>query len=891
MSEINLSVNDICLNNDATVAVSGSLIDGLYNLSYTLSGSNTLSVQTSSLTITNGFGTFVIPAAELDKEGSTVLNIDNISFNDGEGCVVSGFGASTSFNIYGSPDIISPTFGITQICQGNMGQIAMFSSNVNTSYQLRLDSDNSTIGLPVAGNGGTINFTISPTITTIYNVIATRNELDGICDGVQIINKPTVTVIPMPAITLTVSANSNLVCQGSGVILTVELTETNVSYQLLDNLVLVPGAVIIGNGSNQDFPEQFPLSTTEYIISAVSTLTESNGSSCSTISLSDHEFVSVEGPIIFTQQPVDQVLCGPSTATFRASTQNTGSGGSLDHQWQVDDGLGGGFIDITGSLHGSVYTNFNTETLDISNTLALTNNSRYLLKSSTSQCTETSNPASLIISTAPDTSGMSVAVTDVCIGLDGTATFTTPNLANGKYNIRFDITGANTANNIDSTLTISSNTGELIIPSSILPNLGNNALQIASVNYIGGQSCSVNVTGVSSPFVVNPLPDTSNLLLDISDICIGSNATTKLSTRLSADTYNIKYSLDGGNIALDEIGTVTISTDGTGEFTVSNTLLLNAGTTTLEITQVSYDNATACSVPSLSYKNSFEIIANPDAVTPIANDVTVCFGDRATVSLDNSELGIGYQLRYESDDTPIGNVVVGNGNTISLYDTPSTTTNYNIYAQSVKLGTTCTGIELINKVSIIVIPTPSNALAVVADQSTVCIGDNVTIQVNSSANDVSYQLYEDNVIIAGATFVGTGSNQTFIAQSPQVSTTYTVIASPVTLDFANELCAGVLLLDNELVTVEGPIDFTSEPKNQTLCGSGATTFSTSLNNNGSGGSPNLIWRVDAGGGFEDINGTLHGSVYTDFDKTILQISKHKCIGWVSLQIACANSNM
>lgn len=91
---------------------------------------------------------------------------------------------------------------ISTMCAGNSTNITVTSSAVGTSYQLRNNSDNSLIGSPVVGNGGTINLpTGTLTSTTTFNVLAT------IVCSVQMTNTPTVTVNPLPVATVTAQAN------------------------------------------------------------------------------------------------------------------------------------------------------------------------------------------------------------------------------------------------------------------------------------------------------------------------------------------------------------------------------------------------------------------------------------------------------------------------------------------------------------------------------------------------------------------------------------------------------------------------------------------------------------------------------------------------------------
>lgn len=77
-----------------------------------------------------------------------------------------------------------------------------------------------------------------------------------------------------------------------------------------------------------------------------------------------------------------------------------------------------------------------------------------------------------------------------------------------------------------------------------------------------------------------------------------------------------------------------------------------------------------------------DIGIQPSAVTPsYSAPVTVCNGFTASVTLNNSQSGVRYQIRRNSDNSNIGAPVDGNGGTITLITTTLTsTTAYYIYA-------------------------------------------------------------------------------------------------------------------------------------------------------------------------------------------------------------------
>ncbi|WP_299110196.1 gliding motility-associated C-terminal domain-containing protein [uncultured Tenacibaculum sp.] len=89
------------------------------------------------------------------------------------------------------------------ICEGSSATITVSNSVLGINYQLRNDDDDSNIGGVVAGTGGTINFSVSPTSTTTYNILANN----GTCT-VELVDKSTVTVDSNPGIASNTTTNS-----------------------------------------------------------------------------------------------------------------------------------------------------------------------------------------------------------------------------------------------------------------------------------------------------------------------------------------------------------------------------------------------------------------------------------------------------------------------------------------------------------------------------------------------------------------------------------------------------------------------------------------------------------------------------------------------------------
>ena len=77
-----------------------------------------------------------------------------------------------------------------QICTVEVATINILSTELDVEYQLRLDDNDTPVGSPISGNGGTITFMVQPAVTTTYNVLATNTNTG--C-SLELLNKPIVT--------------------------------------------------------------------------------------------------------------------------------------------------------------------------------------------------------------------------------------------------------------------------------------------------------------------------------------------------------------------------------------------------------------------------------------------------------------------------------------------------------------------------------------------------------------------------------------------------------------------------------------------------------------------------------------------------------------------------
>jgi hypothetical protein len=127
--------------------------------------------------------------------------------------VTDGFGCSASSNVVVTISALpldkTPVATTATVCVNGNSSITIASSQTGVSYQLRNDADESPVGDPVAGTGGTISFPVDNlSATTTYNVLATGALTQ--CPA-EMSTTVTITVATTPVLAITNQA----VCSGT----------------------------------------------------------------------------------------------------------------------------------------------------------------------------------------------------------------------------------------------------------------------------------------------------------------------------------------------------------------------------------------------------------------------------------------------------------------------------------------------------------------------------------------------------------------------------------------------------------------------------------------------------------------------------------------------------
>ncbi|GLB50119.1 gliding motility-associated C-terminal domain-containing protein [Neptunitalea lumnitzerae] len=155
----------VCYEGDAEVTLTNTnMIDGVYDIYYTLSGANNQPSQSIPVTMTGGSGTFYLPGTtDLINEGTTTITIDAVDFVSINGCNFTVVGVSADIEVVPLIDISSNQLSADNICFGEDVIVLLSGTNlVDGTYEIEylLETTGSTatytVTVVVAGGDATI---------------------------------------------------------------------------------------------------------------------------------------------------------------------------------------------------------------------------------------------------------------------------------------------------------------------------------------------------------------------------------------------------------------------------------------------------------------------------------------------------------------------------------------------------------------------------------------------------------------------------------------------------------------------------------------------------------------------------------------------------------------
>ncbi len=151
-----------------------------------------------------------------------------------------------------------------------------------------------------------------------------------------------------------------------------------------------------------------------------------------------------------------------------------------------------------------------------------------------------------------------------------------------------------------------------------------------------------------------------------------------------------------------------------------------------------------------------------------ADNNQICIGESVNITIENSEIGIDYQIFDGS--TYVAGPLTGNGSNLVFPLTPTSTELYTLRA----FGPSCLNYyNLDQKILVTVGTTPRTDINLSADDTELCLGETAAISLEESENGVEYQL-TDGTIPVGTPITGDGNSISFAGVSPNTTTIYHV---------------------------------------------------------------------------------------------------------------------
>jgi gliding motility-associated-like protein len=365
-----------------------------------------------------------------------------------------------------------------------------------------------------------------------------------------------------------------------------------------------------------------------------------------------------------------------------------------------------------------------------------------------------------------------LTIDPVCKGFDATVKISgDTNLTEGNYSIFYNLSDSNIAVAQQAFFKVAVGTGTFVIPSSLLPIVG--TIKIAITKITNLSTGCVSTANITKEFSVKPLPDFTNLKLDVKEVCQNQQVVVSLSGLGPLADITVNYNLTGANNATNQSVIVPVSA-GNASFIIPTALLLNAGATSINIANIA-DNAGACGALVSNGNKNFVINASPDI--PITKNEIFCKNDKKTIGALTPN-GTKYQWFNSVTNTTALNI-----NTLLVSGT--------YYVKEVNTTTGCESGRVSAVVVINEVPTPT----LNQDGQNFCGLDNPTLQ--SLANNIvtngnffwfdaaasGNKLDYAELLIDGSTYYGFNFSSSTNCYSDPIAVTVSLANCNVTPDF------------------------------------------------------------------------------------------------------------
>jgi gliding motility-associated-like protein len=610
---------DICENEIPTAAYNAVLTqgpqviaDGIYEVVYTISGVIT-PIKTIQAFV-GGVLKFPIPSSHFQQVNDYTIRIATIIDTTSLRICTNLIGTIEDIlHVYPIPKINNATLTIDSVCQTVDATLA-FSGTSNLTdgtYDIlyNLSSPNSATSIPASMNvtGGISSFVIPTALIpksgkTTVTITKITNTATG-CTNTSTLNKE-FTVNPLPDVS-NLAITIKDVCQGQPTTVDITglgaLTDISIDYTISGvNTVAsqtIPLTVVGGIKSFNILATDIPIVgvTTFTITNVTNTLT-----GCSIPTSIPENFTVNPLPVIPVISP--QPFCVSDNATVANLVPQ-----GVQYQW----------FDSA------------TSTIPLISTKALVIGNYYVKEvNALTKCESSLETIAVIINLTPQINNAALTITPICQGFNAYVNFTsgTTNLSDGNYDILYNLSGSNIAAAVPAILSVTNGMPSFPINSNLIPNAGNTTIAITKItNLLTG--CS-NTSTLTKVFVVNAVPDVSNMVVTVKDGCLSQPLNVQLSGLGTLTNITLSYAVSGANTVSSQTIPLVVSA-GNASFLIPAAALSTLGSNILTITDLTNTgNSCYTIIGSISKNFAMNVIPN----SPSASNQEFCETNLETVT-------------------------------------------------------------------------------------------------------------------------------------------------------------------------------------------------------------------------------------------------------------------
>jgi len=824
------------INTTATITGdSADIPDGDYELTYEVSPSPNTGMETITITMSNGVGSFAVNPDFFTAAGvAEVRVISIIDPNTENNCEALIAELSDTLTIVALPDLSDTQISVDQpLCLDENGRLTLSDAGttaaielIDGEYAFTYTLESSTTSQEYTQTATVLNG--EATITLATNALPNADDYTVTLSSVQnstscttpVDLSTTFTVLPKPdAETITVSINDT--CEDD--VVSVNITDTAETPNLVDGTYdftyaisgaitvtdQIASSVIITNGSGSfDLPQ-------DILANGSSTLTlTSVSNSTSTCEADNLTMPAASFNIVPTPDATNAVLAvadtcedGGASVTFTADASLI-----LDGDYTLTYTLSGAnTTEATTTTvtftSGSASFDLTAEQLAEAGTTTVTVTS---LATASQSCEATGLPLAtdFEVLPLPTLENTTLAVTSVCFGEDTTLEFSGSDLPDGSYEITYELSDANTFTETVSTI-FTGGEASIVLDAANLTATGSTTVTVTSIT--NESTTCVSTVATSTTFDVNPVPDAETLSVSINDTCeddvVSVTITDTAETPNLVDgTYDFTYTISGAITVTDQIASSVIITDGSGSFDLQQDILVN-GSSTLTLTSVSNSTST-CEADNLTMPAaSFNIVPTPDATNAVLAVADTCEdgGASVTFTADASLILDGdYSLTYTlsgANTTEATTTTVTFTSGSASFDltaeqlteagtTTVTVTNLATAAQSCE----ATGLPLATDFEVLPLPTLENTTLEV---TSVCFGENTALEFSGSdlpdgSYEITYELSDANTFTETVSTTFTGGEASIVLNAANLTATGSTTVTVTSITNESTACVSTV---------------------------------------------------------------------------------------------------